>query len=139
MLKTYDPKNITMIFAGIIISGLAEDEFVNAARMEDSFTMFAGADGEVTRAASRNKTGEVTFTVQQSADCNALLSALHALDEASGNGIGALIIKDIGGTTLLTAEKAWIVKPPDVAFGREVATREWKLHCAELIMLVGGN
>lgn len=141
MLKVYDAKAVSMIFAGIPISGLAEDTFVNVVRNEDSFSLMVGADGEATRAKTNNRSGRVTFTVQQSSDSNDLLSALHVADEISsaGDGIGPLLIKDLSGRTLITAEKAWIVKPPDTGFGRDVATREWVVETDALVMVVAGN
>lgn len=141
VLKTYDSKSVMMVFAGIPITGLAEDTFVNVVRNEESFALMVGADGEGARAKTNNRSGRVTFTVMQTSDCNDQLSALHILDENSsnGDGIGPLLIKDNSGRTLITAEKAWIVKTPDAALGKNIQTREWVIESHALVMALGGN
>jgi len=80
-LKTYDPAQVTIIFAGIPISGFAEGTFVSVERNEDSWALQVGADGEATRAKSNNKSGRVTLTLIQSSFSNDALSAVMAVDE----------------------------------------------------------
>ena len=141
ILKTYDSKAVAMIFAGIPISGLAEDSFVNVAQNEDSFTLTVGADGEGARAKTNNRSARVTFTVLQTSACNDLLAALHLADLASpnGDGIGPLLIKDTSGRTLVTAEKAWIIKSPDVQLGKNINTRDWVIETHAIAIFAGGN
>lgn len=140
-LKNYNSKDVSMIFAGIPITGLAEDTFLSVDRNEDSYALTVGADGEGARSKSNNKSGRVTFTVMQTADCNDLLSALVAADEASSNGvgIGPLLIKDLSGRSLHTAEKAWIIKPATAGYARGIETREWVVETDVLVTLPAGN
>lgn len=140
-LKKYDPSQVTVIFAGIPISGFAEGTFVSAERNEDSFSLYVGADGEVTRAKSNNKSGRVTFTLAQSSLSNDALSAIATVDELSpaGDGIAPLLVKDLSGRTIVSALEAWIVKPATSEFGRETSEREWILESGDLTMFVGGN
>jgi hypothetical protein len=142
MLKTYNAGQVSMVFAGIPISGLADGTFVTIAPNTDSFALTIGADGEGVRAKTNNRSGRVTFTILQSSEANDLLSALHNLDAApgtNGDGIGPLIVKDNSGRTLVTAEKAWIVKTPDAEFAREASTREWIIESDALLSFHGGN
>lgn len=140
-LKTYDPKQVSMVFAGIIISGLADGSFVKVEPNADSFSLMVGADGEACRAKSNNRSGKITFVVMQSSPANDALSALHNVDvdSANGDGIGPCIIKDNSGRTLVLAEKAWIMRQPSAEFGREVQTREWVLESNEIQAFHGGN
>ena len=62
-LKTYDPKQISVIVGGAIISGFADGEFVTTERNEDAFTLNVGADGEGGRVKSNNKSGRITLTL----------------------------------------------------------------------------
>ena len=140
-LHTYDPAQVTIIFAGIPVSGFAEGTFVSIERNEDSFTLQVGADGEATRAKSNNRSGRVTLTLIQSSIVNDAFSALLAVDEnsPSGDGIGPLLIKDLSGRTLVAAETAWLVKPATAEFAREATEREWVIETDRLNTFIGGN
>ncbi len=140
-LKTYDANEVALIMAGSPISGLADGTFVTVAQNEDSFSLVIGSDGEGARSKNNNESAIVTFTLLQTSESNAVLAALHNLDIASanGDGIGPLLVKDNSGVSLYTAEKAWIRKPPDAEFGREVGSREWVIETHKLINLTAGN
>ena len=138
-VKTYNPADVTIVVAGVPISGFADGTFINAARDNPSFTNGSGADGEGWRAKSNDKTATVTLTLLQTSEANDLLSALSALDEASGDGVGPLLIKDNSGRTLLAAETCWLEKPADSEFAREVSNREWVVKTDSLNVFVGGN
>jgi hypothetical protein len=99
----------------------------------------AGADGQVVRVASADKRGEITVTLMASSLSNDFLSAQAALDDLTGINTQPLLIKDLLGTTLISAQQAWIKKPADVEFGKEAGTREWVFECGELNILVGGS
>jgi hypothetical protein len=140
-LHTYDPSQVAVVFAGIPINGYADGTFLNVEQNEDSFTLTIGSDGEGCRAKSNNRSGRVTFTLGQWSMANDLLSAVHNVDinTPNGDGIGPLLIKDNSGRSIYTAEKAWIVKPPAAAFGREAESREWVIETDNLIQFHGGN
>lgn len=137
-VKTYDPKGILMILAGAPIEGLAPDTFVVAERRNPSWGLTVGADGEGARAKSNDKSGTITFTLVQTSLSNDFLSGLALLDELSNNGVGPLLIKDLNGNTILEAGTAWISKPANAEFGKEIANREWTVETDNLTMFVGG-
>lgn len=137
--KSYDPAQVSVIFAGIIVEGYADGTFVLAARNNPSFSLKVGASGEGARAKSNDRSGTVTITLMQSSASNDLLSAQAALDEASGDGIGSLLIKDLSGTTLVSAETAWIQKPSDMERAKEISDAQWVIETDVLNMFVGGN
>lgn len=139
--KVYDPASVLCVFAGIPIQGFAEDSVVKVAYNEDAFTLKMGVDGDGTRSKTNNRSAQITFSLMQSSDVNDLLSAVHGLDlnSPSGDGIGPLLIKDNQGRTLMAAEKAWIMKTPDVEFAKEAGPREWVLETSSLETTIGGN
>jgi hypothetical protein len=140
-LRTYDAAQVAMVFAGIPLSGLADGTFVTIEQNSDSFALVVGADGEACRSKTNNRSGKVTFRLLQSSQANDLLSALHNvdIDSPSGDGIGPLLVKDNSGRTLVTAEKAWIMKQPSAAFARDTETREWVIETDRLAGFHGGN
>jgi len=137
-MKTYDPGQVIVSFAGVILHGIAPDTFVTVERDEDGWMKTAGADGEVARTRNRNRMGRVTATLLQSSSSNDELSALAILDELSASGSGPLIVRDLNGTTLCAAENAWIVKFANAEFAKEHGNREWMFDCDKLEMFVGG-
>lgn len=137
--KNYDPGRIIITFKGAQIQGYAEGVFVKATRNEESFKAQSGAGGDVVRVRNRNKMGQVVITLQAASDSNDILQAFADVDELTGLGYGPLMIKDLNGTTLILAEKAWVVKPADGEYGADAPNREWTIECAELDMKNGGS
>lgn len=140
-MKVYDPDQIVMAFGSILLKDFADGEFVTIEEESDSFSDVAGSDGAVVRSKTNDRRATVTFKLLQTSESNALLSAVHNADLLAPNGAGvvALEIKDLQGTSLYHAPEAWIAKPPDVSFGREASSREWKIRCARLVRVDGGN
>lgn len=138
-VKSYNPADVTVIVAGIPVSGFADGTFITAARDNPMYTKGSGADGEGWRAKSNDMTGTITLTLLQTSLSNDALSALAAVDAASGDGVGPFLLKDNSGRTLISAETCWVAKVADVEFAREVSNREWEIHTDSLNMFVGGN
>lgn len=140
-VKVYDPKSVIISVGTFVLEGFADGTFVTVERNEDSFTLQVGSDGEAVRSKSNNQSGRITAQLLQSSPANDLLSALHATDEnsPSGDGIVPVIVKDLNGTSLYTAQHAWIVKGPSAEYGREATAREWVIETNKLIANYGGN
>lgn len=140
--RIYDADQITMVFMGILVdSGYADGEFCRVEQLSDDFTDVVGTDGEVARSKTNDRRATITVTLLQTSSGNAKLSVLNNLDKlaANGAGVGPLLIKDLAGTSLYTASKAWIAAPPKVVFSRGAEAREWTIRCADLLRLDGGN
>lgn len=138
-MKEIDPNSIVMAFKGINITGVSDGTFVEVEHNEDAYTTHVGAKGEVTRVKNSNETGLVTFTLGQASIANDQLSALAVRDRNNGNGYGALLIKDLKGTTMYRAAVAWIKKMPKGEHGKEHTSRSWVIECEKLTMFVGGS
>lgn len=139
MAKTYDFKQVTVIVGGSIISGYAEGTAISIERNEDAFTLEVGADGESTRVKSNNRSGIITLTLQQSSSSNDSLTQFALSDDLSNSGVFPTIIKDLNGTTLVTAAESWIRRLPTSEFGSDLSSREWVIETDKLVMTVGGN
>ena len=135
---SYDPSQVVITFMGANMHGLADD-FIEAERHEDAFSLQIGADGEAARSRNRNKSGTVKLKLLQASVSNDALSGLAALDAAGGVGSGPLMVKDLNGTTLLLAPVAWIKKLANTTYGKEHGHREWTFETGELTLFVGGN
>ena len=139
IFANYDPGQLITTFDGNPIVGFADGVMVKASRKTDTFSMNVGTQGDVARVRSQDKTGEVVITLQQSSPTNDYFSSVLLLDEQFGLSVGPLLIKDLNGTTVISAAIAWLKKPADSEFGKDLTNREWTFECAELKMLVGGS
>ena len=138
-VKTYDPNQVVVSFFGVPLSGFADGTFISIAPAADRFTKAVGADGEVTRSKSSDRTSEATLTLQQSSLSNDVLSGFLALDDLNNAGKGPLLIQDKGGTTVFFSAEAWIRTPPTQAYSKEVENRDWIFDTGQPEIFVGGS
>lgn len=138
-LKTFDPKDVSVIIGGAIMQGFANGTFINVERAEDAYSTDVGADGEPLRVKSNNKMTTITLTLMQSSDSNSIISAFAILDEKSNAGVVPILIKDNGGDTLIVGGRGWVRKMANVEYGKESTNREWIFDLAESEMFVGGS
>ncbi len=139
MVFTYDPKQVSAIVGGKIMSGFGDGTFIKLTRNEQAWNMKIGVDGEGTRAKSNNKGGKIEITLMNSSSSNDDLSAFAAADELSNTGAVPFLLKDNSGRTVATALTAWVQKYPDTEFAKEANTRTWVLETDELDIFIGGN
>jgi len=138
MLYTYDPAKVVLNVAGVNLEDLADGTFVSVERTSETFVKSTGSDGITTRIKQNDKSGSITFTLQQSSPSNGVLSSIMVLDESTGDGVVPVMVKDNLGYTVIVSAMAWIRKPPTVAYAKENQTREWVFDCANLDIVVGG-
>lgn len=130
-MKTYNPKQVSIALGNHIVTGYAEDTFVNIEQQTDGITMKVGCDGEVVRSVSPDNSFNITLSLLMYSPTNKFLNNKRKQDRDYGNGTFPVIIKDILGNTLFTTNEAWVVKAPAFGYGRESANREWVLACGE--------
>lgn len=138
-MRTYDPAQIVIQWGPIIASGYQDGSFAKASRDADTFAKYVGTDGEVSRARSRNRAGSVEITLAQTSLTNDLLSQEQEVDELTGLGVYPLTVKDLNGTTLVYAPEAWLKKPAEVEYGKEIGPRVWTFDTGSMDVFVGGS
>jgi hypothetical protein len=142
-LAVYDSNAVDLILGVIpILDGRAE-EFVTLEAAEEAYVTVVGADGKVTRCATNNRLYNGMIKLLGASEENQKLTALYHLDRnaANGAGIGAFLLKDNNGATLIAAEQCWITNLPAKAFGKTLADVEWpfSLVAPAGALFVGGN
>lgn len=138
-VKTYNPKDITIIAGYQQLTGFAADDMVEIKPRGDGIVPYDGADGEVGRSIDPNNCIEVTVTLAQTSASNDILSAFYDADKNTGNGMFPLAIKDLSGTTLISATQAWVLKYADSKIGRKIDTRQWTIHTGAADVNIGGG
>lgn len=137
---TYAAEKVVVTVGTSIVTGFADGDFITAKFSEDRYFSKAGADGEVGRAKTASRMGEITITLSATSAANDELSSIFNL--AQVGGIDPPIpfgVADLSGRSVAFASKAWIKTAPDMTFGKEIGDREWILECADLSMTYGGN
>ena len=128
-VKTYNPSRVTVIMNGFPMSGFADGTFVAIAMTADGIVTQVGADGEIARAINTDRRCTVTISLQQTSPANLYLSGLFQMDTLTcGGTIGPIMVQDLCGETLFMASQAWVVKPADVEFSKEISTRAWQIE-----------
>ncbi len=144
---TYDPVGIVLIYKGKAITGFADGTFVTAARSNEDWSISVGADGVTNRVRSRDTSGTVEITLSQNGAGNEILSRFYN-EEASlsadeqedlqgGKGTGVLAIFDDAGNTVVSSDVAWIQKPADVEYGKDISDRTWMFLACDLTFKIG--
>jgi hypothetical protein len=141
--KQYDASQVDIVINGILInSGFASGEFLTLKQSAPDYKKYVGADGEVTRSRTNDRSGEMEVKLAQTSSGNSFLTALSNADILSKNGagVGALLIRDkLSGACIYTAGKCWIAKPPDVTFDADTTPRTWMLEFADLTRVDAGS
>lgn len=138
-VATYRPDAVQVLINGLPVTGFADGTFVEIDRAADAFVKHVGADGKTSRAGTADKSGMVTFTLAQTSPSNGVLSGIAALDEATGNGVVSILVRDASGASLHFAESAWVRKIPAAPYSKAIENRVWILDCAFLESLNAGN
>lgn len=142
---TYSPDDIVIVVGGADIQGIADGTFVKAVRNEKGFKTKVGAGGAVTRIRSRNFTGLITIVLQSISKSNDVLQAFYDADEnidgsfPRNAGVVSVMIKDLNGNSLATAERAWVTKVPDWERSDDGPNTEWEIECAKLRLRQGSS
>ena len=130
-IKTYNPKEVIMTLGNHIVTGYAEDSFIGIDPNGDGVTKKVGCDGEIVRSISPDNTYIVKLSVNQYSATNAFLQKRLEQDKKTGDGMFPILIKDLKGGMVFSAESAWPSKPASRGYGKEAGNREWEIHTGE--------
>jgi hypothetical protein len=133
-IKTYNPKEVVVACGTHIVSGYADDSFINIEPNGDGITKKVGCDGEIARSISPDNTYKVKITLLQNSDSNSFFSNIADYDRATGNGLFPVLIKDLRGGLLFATEAAWVIKKSPTTRGKETNNREWEIDTASAVM-----
>jgi hypothetical protein len=140
-VRPYSADQMLVTFAGVnLLEGLADGEFFRWEREADDFDDQVGTDGEVTRSKTNDGRVSCILVLMHTSPINDVLSALINADLAAPGGVGIapLLVKELQGTTLLSAPKAWIKSRPSPTRDRTATSVEWTIRCAATGEIHGG-
>ena len=122
--QAYDPRQLMIAFGAHIPGGFPDGTFLTIERHGDGVRKIVGADGSVARSVDPDKTATLTLTVRWDSDTAAWAQNQYDKDNQSGEGTFSVLVKDLRGGLVFSAEVAWIEQPPNDEFGFEMSDRE---------------
>ncbi len=144
-LRQYDPLQVTGSWTtsigtfDIVDGAINPGDFLAVERDNPTWSREFDRGGNAVRVKNNNKGGQVSVTLSASSPANAVLSAAQATDELTENVVGALVLKDLNGNTVVTAFGAFINQTPTPSFGAERGSRTWVWECSQIETFLGGH
>lgn len=141
-LAVFNINEVSFTFGGLSLGDLPAEDWLTIEAAGPSYETEAGANGGVVRYALNERRLTIKMKCKGSSSDNQKLSAILALDEASGTGAGvsAGMIKDANGASLY-AGQCWITGIPSNALGKKRGDVEWTFEMVRKVgaATVGGN
>lgn len=147
MAKKFNPKRVRGSWTGSVngrafavrFEGYMDGTFLTASFDENAVTEHVGSDGMTTIVLNPNRKATLVLTLVQGSESNDELSLLQPDPTRDLLPTGVLAFDDLGGSTVVNAETAWIRKCAEVTFGNEVLGREWTFGMENAEIFVGGG
>ena len=133
-IRTYNPKEVIVSLGTHMAGGFADDSFISIEANGDGITKVVGCDGEIARSITPDDTYVLKLSCLQTSQTNSWLQNMHNYDVNTGNGMFPVLIKDLRGGMVFSANAAWVVKSTPRGFGKEQANREWEIHTGSGIL-----
>lgn len=130
-VKTYASKKVIIAWGSHVVTGYAEDSFVTVDPHGEGVNKVVGCDGEIARSLDPNQTYTVKLSVLQTSDSNAFFNKMQKLDSETGEGVFPLLITDLMGGTIFSADEAWLQKGASRVWGKANQNREWTFDTGE--------
>lgn len=138
-MKSYTFLNTIVLVQGQEITEWDEgDDVINIERRVDSAFDVVGADGSMTVSLSADKSGEMSFRLQQTSASNLFMSGLINAQENDLFVPTFVQFKDIGGNDLASGTQGYIRKFPTLTRGSNLNGQLWQIVVERLDLVLGG-
>ena len=122
-----------------ILDGVISGDFVAIETDNDAWSREYDEAGNATRVRRHNEGGRVRVTLSASSPTNAKLSKAAILDGQTESVVGALVIRDLNGNTVVECDGAFLADIPDFSLGSDRGSRTWVWECAAIRQFIGGH
>lgn len=123
--NAYDPVKTILFLFGQRVSGFAADTKIVISRNNDNIIPHVGVDGEISNALSRDQSGVMTVSLQNTAPWNGYLAQWQK--QASVTGLVFFPVQVEGSQGLSLNTVGWIQRQPDLTYGTEVGQMDWEI------------
>ena len=126
-VRTYDPKLITVMYGGMVVTGFAEGSAVMCEQNEDNNIPHVGVLGEVSRALNADKTGKITISLAGTSPWVGMFAKL-----AQANELLPCTVVDLNDTRhSVGGTECWINKAPNIEMGKEVVDQDIEIFVSD--------
>jgi len=125
-VKTYDPKDLTVMVNGVYLTGFGED-MAEFEKDEDGYETKVGAQGDVVRAKINNPLATLSITLLATSPQVSMLDKLAV----SGELVPVSVIYNGEPKETITVTEAYIKKPAARSYGTEAGDREYEVQCLD--------
>jgi hypothetical protein len=139
-IKTYDPRQVSIVIANHAIQGLSAETSVVIEREDVAYKHYLDSRGNGNRFRVQNDYAKITLNINQCSESNNLLSAYQEFDREKGAGAFTLMIRDYNTEkTLITSTAAWIEKNATIELASENKIVEWTIISSETDQYITGT
>ncbi len=135
-LKTYNPGDTILVFAGIIAQMGAEDGY-ELTLDGDDWVVTKGLDGSAMRSKTNESIARMTIALLPGSPSNDRFSIERAR-QLAGGAPAAIQLTNLNSTTLIKSPKSWLVGPPTIGFKKEPDALVWTVEMHDPFIFVGG-
>lgn len=132
-VMAYDPSNITLSLGGWQPYGFSSDTKIVISKSNDIINPYAGTDGDVSLALSRNRLGTMTISLQRTSDANEVLAAYAQTMYSTREVAFSVYLEDPRGYYISTI--GWIQSQPDDTMGDTIQSNDWVIGLKDATLL----
>ena len=123
-----------------ITDGSVSDEFFSTARNAPRWAHESDGMGNATRVKGNDRGASFTVTLSASSPTNEALTRAAEADDITETVVGPMLLRDLNGQTVITANNAYLEGIPDRAYqGNARGTVAWVFHCSDMTRHIGGH
>lgn len=129
----YDPSQVVLSLGGWEPEGFASDTKIVVSKSNDIINPYAGTDGDVSLALSRNRLGTLTMSLQRTSSSNEVLSAYAQAMYSTRQVAFSVYLEDPRGYYLSTI--GWIQSQPDDTIADTIQENQWVIGLMDATLL----
>lgn len=121
----YDPLKVKLYIGTQKVFGYAPDSKITVSRNNDNAIPTMGTDGELSVALSRDRSGVMTVSLQNTSGFNKSLMLWQRQADVTGAIFFPVLLEGSQGPSIATI--GWIQQQPDLEYGSEVGQLDWSI------------
>lgn len=123
MLSPYNPLEVTIIYGGLVVTGVSATNFLEIQKVKPKRSYKTGVAGELFTYSNQSSVVEITFRVLQNSEANKFFNLLQNVPYISE----ILTVVDASGGHNMVFSNCTVIEESSYVFGKEGVDRSWKL------------
>jgi len=126
---SYNAEDVTILWGGAVVTGLANDSTIEVVRKEDAVIPKTGIQGDTAYSRNANRSGTVKLSLFSTAACLASMRR-----DAQTYAVKPLVVRNANadGGFIVAHEECMITKVPDAKLGKETDAVDVEIYVPRL-------